>query len=246
MSFPTAPTDGQVYTSPDGIEYQYVLANNAWKIYAVTAAGLATGVLTAAMIDSALGYTPADVASVPTLPIGTAGIANGAVTGPKLGPMNDLSAAQIEALAASMAADATADASLRSAMGNAFVHSSAANNVDISWSGTALVAHVDGTSVPLGGGGGLGTTWTNVAASRAMGVTYTNTSGKMIMTSVSFGQSTVGFQAVVNGLVIGSTASAQGYNENNLTFLVPSGATYSAIITSGGGTQVLYQWTEMI
>jgi hypothetical protein len=31
MAFPTSPTDGQIYTSSNGTQYQYVLADDAWR-----------------------------------------------------------------------------------------------------------------------------------------------------------------------------------------------------------------------
>lgn len=75
--------------------------------------------------------------------------------------------------------------------------------------------------------GALGTnqTWQNVSASRASGVTYTNTTGKPIEVSIYAGTS-IG-SIVVDGVTIMSVVG----NELASSFIVPIGATYSITYT---------------
>ena len=83
---------------------------------------------------------------------------------------------------------------------------------------------------------GYGQTWQNVTASRALGATYTNSTGKPIFVSFdSYGADTgspQGMSIAVNGSTIAYTANSfsngglyQGYRQN-LTAIVPAGATY--------------------
>lgn len=91
---------------------------------------------------------------------------------------------------------------------------------------------------------GDGQTWQNLTASRASGVTYTNTTGRAIIASVT--NNSTPFQDMsflVNGVAImatnsgGSTFSQKG----NLTAVVPIGATYSCVIATGA----LTTWFEL-
>lgn len=83
---------------------------------------------------------------------------------------------------------------------------------------------------------GVGQTWQDVTGSRALGITYINTTGKPIfVTFDSYGANTgaaQGMAIAVNGSTIAYTTNSfsngglyQGYRQN-LTAIVPAGATY--------------------
>ncbi len=89
---------------------------------------------------------------------------------------------------------------------------------------------------------GVGQTWQDVTASRALGVTYTNTTGKPIIFAVTSGNNAFGHtqSTFVNGVDLGAHSTAIGVN---LSFaVVPAGATYMTIV-DGGAT--LMKWTEL-
>ena len=89
---------------------------------------------------------------------------------------------------------------------------------------------------------GVGQTWQNLTGSRSLNVTYTNSTGKPIMFSVSCaGGGSSQFQLEVNGVTI-STQRADDLN-GNLSAIVPVGATYMAKTASGSSALTL--WTEL-
>lgn len=99
-------------------------------------------------------------------------------------------------------------------------------------------------NVTIGGVGilGIGQTWTDVTASRALGTTYTNSTGKPIQVMMCFATTSTTSRtqtAIVNGVTIFSQTT--NYIAPVLNFIVPSGATYS--ITSTGLT--LGTWSEL-
>ena len=100
-------------------------------------------------------------------------------------------------------------------------------------------------NVTIGGVGilGIGQSWSDVTASRALGTTYTNSTGKPIQVMMNYnGTSSTSrtLTAVVNGTTIMSVTT--NYICPTLNFIVPSGATYS--ITSSGGL-LLGLWSEL-
>jgi hypothetical protein len=106
-----------------------------------------------------------------------------------------------------------------------------------------------------GTGFAVGQTWQNVTSSRAIGGTYTNSGTKPIMVSVtvSFTNAGVGpevsaLTAVCNGAAVGVQGSAvYGTTQNNISWVVPIGASYSvsASISGGGTVSGLYSWSEL-
>lgn len=79
---------------------------------------------------------------------------------------------------------------------------------------------------------GLGQTWQNVTASRALGVTYTNSTGKPIMVSIiganSGGNGNKGLQLNVDGIVIQDSGvfSTTGNTSVSVIGIVNNGSTY--------------------
>lgn len=93
---------------------------------------------------------------------------------------------------------------------------------------------------------GIGQTWQNLTASRASGVTYTNTTAKPIMIQVGFVDSinnTTRAIARVNNLIIinNSYDSGSGFGSLQISFIVPPSQTYS--ITTTNTTPDL--WAEL-
>ena len=92
------------------------------------------------------------------------------------------------------------------------------------------------------GGVGVGQTWQDVTASRAVGVTYTNTTGKPIMCAIQHtqGGGTV-LTVTISGVsfYVGSAGGATATSDTD-TFIVPSGGTYS--IT---GASSSLKWLEL-
>ena len=92
---------------------------------------------------------------------------------------------------------------------------------------------------------GLGTsataqTWQNVTASRALGTTYTNSTGYPIMVFIlsGGGGGTATLSVNINGVNY-FQAYASPYAVATLTFIVPNGATYVATGGNGG------LWSEL-
>jgi len=109
---------------------------------------------------------------------------------------------------------------------------------------------VTGTVTATGGvsgaaGLGVGQTWTNVTASRAFGTTYTNSTGKPIMvsiTAVTPAASAASATFFVSGVGIGAFGMSQsGGITNGGTFIVPAGLTYSVSVTNFS----LSNWSEL-
>jgi hypothetical protein len=84
---------------------------------------------------------------------------------------------------------------------------------------------------------GVGQTWQNLTASRALNTTYTNTTGKPIAVSIGGGQSGGSVDLIINGVTMGGTALG---NQSQVFGVVPVGATYSTTT----GTNYNY-WYEL-
>ncbi|MDC7907383.1 hypothetical protein OIU09_21450 [Escherichia coli] len=91
---------------------------------------------------------------------------------------------------------------------------------------------------------GEGQSWQNVKASRAAGVTYTNSSGKMIAVDISTRNGATVSTATVDTIVVSAfTPNNSGTILSSIFFLVPNGSTYA--ISSGAslaGTDT--SWAE--
>lgn len=106
-----------------------------------------------------------------------------------------------------------------------------------------VLTNATGTANALVAGIGVNQTWQNVTASRAAGTTYTNSTGKPIMVSVTAVRvgSSSSLSVVVGGVTIfAADASSQWYGSNDPCFIVPAGATY--VVTSSTGFR---NWAEL-
>jgi hypothetical protein len=110
---------------------------------------------------------------------------------------------------------------------------------------SALVAtNLTGTANSLNAGLGVNQTWQSV--SRAVGTTYTNSTGKPIVAAVTLsctaGTSVQGF--TINGAVnvyAGSTNVAGA--ASGFAIVIPDGATY--VTVTNGGTLSVVTWNEL-
>lgn len=98
---------------------------------------------------------------------------------------------------------------------------------------------------------GAGQSWQNMAGSRVLGTTYTNSSGRPISVSVSAAANAGLFatlEAVVSGLSLAQetitdvTGAGNSPRVGTLAFIVPSNATYG-VSTSAAST--LVRWVEL-
>lgn len=94
---------------------------------------------------------------------------------------------------------------------------------------------------------GVGQTWQDVIGSRTSGTTYTNSTGKPILVSVSGTTAAAaagGISATVAGVVVAtSTVYGPGASyQPSVAFIVPNGATYSATYSGSGS---ITTWAEL-
>lgn len=95
----------------------------------------------------------------------------------------------------------------------------------------------------IGGGGGG---WVDVSASRAIGVTYTNSTGRPIVVSVNCSSSSTCNAAWwVNGVQRGVGPTVAATAASPTFFIVPAGATYKVTVSAGAGTLTTGNWVEM-
>ena len=95
---------------------------------------------------------------------------------------------------------------------------------------------------------GVGQTWRDVTASRALGVTYTNNTGKPIVVNIRVNRnavSTAGVRVVVNGISveIGINTNSGGGNIAIGNIIIPKGVTYVAY--SSAEPASLNYWHEL-
>ena len=89
-----------------------------------------------------------------------------------------------------------------------------------------------------GGGIGVGQTWQDVKASRVLGTSYTNNTGKPIMVNVAFSTSAV-VSVMVGTVQVGRTVGIAG-DTNTISTIVPNNTTYKAV-----GTGQVESWSEL-
>lgn len=96
---------------------------------------------------------------------------------------------------------------------------------------------------------GVGQTWQNVTGSRSLGTTYTNTTGRAIMVSISlkpanrYGTVTINVGGVnILSNTFGGLSEYSGYPSFSHSFIVPAGATYRISVDTSIGIQT---WAEL-
>jgi hypothetical protein len=111
---------------------------------------------------------------------------------------------------------------------------------------SALVGtNITGTANSLNAGIGVNQSWTDVNASRAIGTTYTNSTGKPIIVSLvytnSSGTSVQGL--IINGQFVYAGAVNNAGSSGGFSLVVPNGATYVTATNVGTMTKVV--WVEL-
>lgn len=125
---------------------------------------------------------------------------------------------------------------------------SALQTVAPSTSGNVLTSNgTTWTSAAPTGGIGDGQTWQDVTSSRAMGTTYTNSTGKPIMLvarALRNAVSTAGIGITMNGILIPIcfSTNSDGGNEAVGSIIIPIGATYVlSVISESLSTYSIYE-----
>lgn len=125
-----------------------------------------------------------------------------------------------------------------------------AGDVLMTWSKSTTSGTADGWQVVRLARGvgeialGVGQTWQSVKASRAASTTYTNSTGRPIMVSVTLVTSVASTMSViVGGVALEGSSYSTGAGMNYATFLVPNGVTYS--VANNLGTSVVSNWSEL-
>jgi len=111
---------------------------------------------------------------------------------------------------------------------------------------TLVGTNITGTANSLNAGLGVNQTWQSVTGSRAIGTTYTNSTGKPIMVIVSgTGDGTNGLWGVtINSAITFYTPSTYGASVwTTACFIVPNGNTYQ--LTNQGANATLQNWSEL-
>ena len=161
-----------------------------------------------------------------------------AITGGTITGITDLSVADGGTGASTITANSVILGNGASALSGNLVAPSTSGNV-LTSDGTTW------TSATPAGGIGISQTWQDVTGSRALGTTYTNSTGKPIMVAVSL-QVNGAFNfssATVGGVTVAQFGSSDSQNtdRNTVSFIVPNSTNYS-ITGAGAG---LLTWAEL-
>ena len=88
---------------------------------------------------------------------------------------------------------------------------------------------------------GVGQTWQDVTASRVLGTTYTNSTGKPILVAILATNSVpYNITLTISGLAIPQAGYGSGGGYTGATFLVPNGAAYVL-----SGVTTINKWIEL-
>ena len=121
--------------------------------------------------------------------------------------------------------------------GTSAVSDASASDITTAIGSTAVALSTNSTNAI-----GYNQTWQNVLSSRSNGATYTNSTGKPIMVSVTASPTSnnQSISATVGGVSLGSLTLTAGYTSGGFQFIVPTGTTY-VVSTSGS----LNTWAEL-
>jgi hypothetical protein len=193
-----------------------------------------TKVATTAFVGTAITNATSSLGTMASQNANNVTITGGSITG-----ITDLAVADGGTGSSSLTANAVL-------LGN---DTSALQTVAPGTSGNVLTSNgTTWASTAPAGGIGIGQTWQDVTGSRALGTTYTNSTGKPIMvvvTNYNGGANGVFLQITVAGVQILTNGGwPGGANAMYATgsVIVPNGSTYSASNSGGGG---LNRWVEL-
>ena len=111
--------------------------------------------------------------------------------------------------------------------------------------GTVITTASTDTVNSLNAGIGVNQTWQDVSASRAIGTTYTNSTGKPIVVAITYtnsaGNSVQGL--TINGVAVYCAGIESAGLPSGFSLIVPNGATY--VTVSNTGTMTKVTWNEL-
>lgn len=111
-------------------------------------------------------------------------------------------------------------------------------------SGTGGITFPNSSVQSVAGLGANAQTWQSVTGSRAIGTTYTNSTGYPIFVAVTLGGGSSTTNITINGVAMyQQQVSNAGFVNTSTTFVVPNGATYGLIGAAGSPTVV--SWAEL-
>ena len=153
-----------------------------------------------------------------------------AITGGTITGITDLTVADGGTGASSITANSVILGNGTSALSGNLVAPSTSGNV-LTSNGTTW------TSATPAGGIGIGQTWQDVTSSRAIGTTYTNSTGKPIMLvgqANRSGASTAGLNITISGVTVPLcyNSNSGGGNSAVGSIIIPTGATYVLSVSS--------------
>jgi hypothetical protein len=124
----------------------------------------------------------------------------------------------------------------------------AAGDTLIAWPKSTTSGTADGWQVVrIGHGLGIGQAWQNVAASRATGTTYTNSTGRPIQLAIAVAINTASawINLIIDGSAVtrsaGTYAIGAGVEINGV--VIPAGSAYSVTVSAGVAT--IQNWFEL-
>ena len=97
---------------------------------------------------------------------------------------------------------------------------------------------------------GISQTWQNFTSSRALGTTYTNSTGRPIMIAVTAyniggsGDKAISFYINGSVVMVNGSFSSTGTPYQSGSLIIPNGATYQ-VATTGAVTLTLSAWWEL-
>lgn len=111
--------------------------------------------------------------------------------------------------------------------------------------GTVLTTVSTDTVNSLNAGIGVNQTWQDVTASRAIGTTYTNSTGKPIEVAMTYQCSSANSVQglIINGVIVYASGVNVATFAAGFSLIVPNGATY--VTTTNIGTMTKVTWNEL-
>jgi len=202
----------------------------------VTGTSTLTGDVTAPTQSSSDNSTKVATTAFVTAKVGTLGTMASqnatavAITGGTITGITDLTVADGGTGASTITANSVVLGNGTSALSGNLVAPSTSGNV-LTSNGTTW------TSATPAGGIGVGQTWQDVTSSRAIGATYTNSTGKPIMLvgrAVRNAVSTAGLSITISGVLVPLcfNANSNGGNTAVGSIIIPTGATYVLSVSS--------------
>jgi hypothetical protein len=220
----------------------------------------------ATAVSSKANYASPNLTGLPTAPTATAGTntsqlattafvktaldvaaADIAITGGTIDNV-DITGGTIVDLDTPLAVNSGGTGKNTLALNNVLLGNGASAVKEVAPGASGNVLKSDGTTWTSGtvtSGIGDGQTWQNVAGSRALGTTYTNTTGKPIFVYIVVQLSGNGDTILaLNGITLdGPSSSAPAVQWIPCSFIVPDGNTYNLYITTG--TVSVTAWAEL-